>query len=219
MIKIVLCIQDFAKCWSEGNYYELLNTDKGHDKEEDYEYHIRDNFGEKSVIYGDDFEGYFKPVCEEIKITIELLRQMSSFMEQIDERCTAILEWKDKHDPNNLIWDPSCISYGITGASFLFEQDFVSFSIHETWAYGGEEYHYHRIPFTEIISDGWHKEFLNKVKEKKEQIEAERLNQEKGLKERREAMELAEYERLKEKYESAHTILHYSNITNLNKEG
>lgn len=204
MTKQVLCIRDYIdngkELWTEGNYYELLEIyeDKSDD---DYMYHIKTNDG-YGYVFGDDFNVYFQIINDDIKFTLKTLKQMKPLVDELKIRCVAIMKWKDKNDPEELIWKRSYINYGISDEGFCFEEDCVSFQIHETWAYGGSEFHSYTIPFTEIVSDDWHTDFIEQVNQMKIQKEIKQIEQEKLVKEQQEYREFAEYERLKKKFEN-----------------
>lgn len=127
---------------------------------------------------------------------VEELKQTRQFLYDLKNRCTDIMRWKDKHDPEGLIWKQSYIRYGILDEDFCIGEGSVTFTIHETWAYGGSEYHSYEIPFSEIISDSWHDNFLSQVEEKRTRKESDKIEKERLLHEQ----ELAEYKRLKEKF-------------------
>lgn len=205
MNKKVLCVCDYhengKELWSQGNYYELLETYEYKNKDDNM-YHLENNDGD-GYVFGDDFNLYFTYVNDDIVITKEILKQMQPLMDALKIRCTAILKWKDKNDPEELIWKRSYIDHGISDEEFCFDENTIQFQIHETWAYGGSEYHYYTIPFTEILSDDWHDDFIKQVKEMKIQKEAEKIQKEYALKERQKISELAEYKRLKEKFENS----------------
>ena len=71
MTKQVLCIRDYIEngklIWTEGEYYELLETyeDKNID---DCMYQIKTNTGEGN-IFGEDFRIHFMPVNDNVEIT------------------------------------------------------------------------------------------------------------------------------------------------------
>ena len=204
MTKQVLCIRDYIEngkvIWAEGEYYELLETyeDKNID---DCMYQIKTNTGEGN-IFGEDFRLHFMPVNNNVEITLDMLKQMSSLLEAIKIRCIAILKCKEKHDPDGVLCKIPYIGNDISDDTLCFEMDCISFQIHETWAYGGSDYHNYTIPFTEIISDDWHADFLNQVEQKKIQKKKEETEFKKLLEAQQKAKEFAEYERLKKKFES-----------------
>ena len=203
MTKQVLCIRDYIEngkaIWTEGDYYELLEIYEDKSIDNDM-YHIKSNDGE-GYIFGEDFRLHFMPV-NNVGITLDMLKQMSLLLDAIKIRCIAILKWKEKHDPDGVLCKIPYIGNDISDDTLCFEMDCISFQIHETWAYGGSDYHNYTIPFTEIISDDWHDDFLNQVEQKRIQKETEETEFKRLLEAEQKAKEFAEYERLKKKFES-----------------
>jgi len=133
-------------------------------------------------------------------ITMENLKLMNAFMSALDEKCSNVINWKSANDPEKLIWN----NYKVRNEylkDFCFNEDSVEFEIEETWAFGGHETHHYSILFSELVSDDWKEEFIQKVAAAKHQLEEKEKKEKQLQKEKWEQRQKALYESLKEKYE------------------
>jgi len=92
----------------------------------------------------------------------------------IAERCKEIMKWRNENGIEILkeryVWDYPITEVDIDG-------DSVYITVHETWAYGGQEDYCYAFTFDELISDSWHEDFLKDVGDKR--IEIARAEEEK----------------------------------------